>query len=59
MTTEVNDNEEIVGEDSFLQLLYKASNTEYSLEKDESLNRFANLIIFLLFLAISVLIFKR
>ncbi|MDB5274643.1 MAG: hypothetical protein JWO58_3010 [Chitinophagaceae bacterium] len=59
MTTEVNNNEEIVGEDSFLQLLYKASNTEYSLEKDESLNRFANLIIFLLFLAISVLIFKR
>jgi len=59
MTTEVTDNEEIVGEDSFLQLLYKASNTEYSLEKDESLNRFANLIIFLLFLAISVLIFKR
>lgn len=59
MTTEVSDNEPIVGEDSFLQLLYKASNTEYSLEKDESLNRFANLIIFLLFLAISVLIFKR
>ncbi|MDB5256040.1 MAG: hypothetical protein JWM14_735, partial [Chitinophagaceae bacterium] len=59
LTTEVSDNEEIVGEDSFLQLLYKASNTEYSLEKDESLNRFANLIIFLLFLALSVLIFKR
>ncbi len=59
MTTEVSDNEEIVGEDSFLQLLYKASNTEYSLEKDESLNRFANAIIFLLFLALSVLIFKR
>lgn len=59
MTTEVDDNEPIVGEDSFLQLLYKASNTEYSLEKDESLNKFANIIIFLLFLAISVLIFKR
>ncbi|HSZ72913.1 MAG TPA: hypothetical protein VK750_09570 [Cytophagaceae bacterium] len=59
MTTEVSDNEELVGEDSFLQLLYKASNKEYSLEKDESLNRFANLIIFLLFLVISVLIFKR
>lgn len=59
MINEVSDNEEIVGEDSFLQLLYQASNTEYSLEKDESLNRFANLIIFLLFLSISILIFKR
>jgi hypothetical protein len=59
MSTETNGHEEVVGEDSFLQLLYKASNTEYSLEKDESLNRFANIIIFLLFLILSVLIFKR
>jgi len=55
----VKDVQETNAEGSFEQMLYKASNTVYSLEKDESLNRFANLIIFILFLAISVLIFKR
>ena len=59
MKNAVDEDKETNSEDSFEQMMHKASNTPYSLEKDESLNRFANLIIFILFLAISVLIFKR
>lgn len=59
LNTSVEDHQGLGQENSFEQMLYKASNTLYSLEKDESLNRFANFIIFILFLAISVLIFKR
>ena len=59
MITSVTDEKNLDAEGSFEQMLYKASNTVYSLEKDESLNKFANFIIFILFIAISVLIFKR
>jgi hypothetical protein len=46
-------------ENKFEELLFKANNQVSSLEKEESLNRFANIIIFVLFVAISILIFKR
>jgi hypothetical protein len=59
MKTSVDEDQGANSEDSFEQMMYKASNTPDSLEKDESLNRFVNLIIIILFLAISVLIFKR